>query len=329
IRRRARGARRRRRAAVWSALTAAGAAAVAAALVLPGLALPEEPPRDVHAAATRSPAPGKERFTEPDGTVYHWLGRIRVNPPTQLSASIEVPLSGKPLAVRMPCVNYGSALQPTVTVSVPGVATPFTVAGERAGYSGCEHSTPVDVQPLPATARTATINVEAYTAHRPVSKKKPSLLVTVDVYEWTPPAVAAPAPPPPKVPRSLLSGPEGKILAKQSITWPQAREITLDVPYTKKVAGLVIACSGGIAHRSRTDVWVNGRKLPDSFDCNPPPKDGGYPFAILRPDVVAGGGRLKVQVQLRTDRPEYLRRSGSMTVAVYGNPFHQAPPPPP
>ncbi|WP_204030990.1 hypothetical protein, partial [Sinosporangium siamense] len=328
VHRRARGARRRRRAAAWSALTAAGAAAVAAALVLPGLLIPEEPPRDVHAAATRSPAPGKERFTEPDGTVYRRLGRVRVDSPIQKSASIEVPLSGKPLAVRMPCVNRGIPEPPTVTVRVPGVATPFTLADKWAKYSGCAHGTAVDVQPLPPTARTATVNVEAFIMHHPVTKKQPPQIWTVDVYEWTPPAVAGPPPPSLKMPRSL-GGPEGKVLDKQSITWPQAREITLDVPYTKKVAGLVIACSGGIAHRSRTDVWVNGRKLPGSNVCASRPKDGSYTFTILRPDVVAGGGRLKVQVRLRTDRPEYLRRSGRMTVAVYGNPFHPAPPPPP
>lgn len=206
--------------------------------------------------------------------------------------------------------------QPDVTVKVPGVAKKFALLPIPDLSVGCEWKTPMDVMPLPAGARKATFVIEMPTL--PDGGRAPGRPRgwRFGVYEWTSPATMAAAPRPAEPPKSFGRRPEFTLLEKKSVTWPAAREVTVTVPNTSRRVAIIAFCDGDIAARFTLDGRVNGRLTMLGRLCGrmPNPDRGGY--GTLGSEQPRGK-TVTISVRVKTDIPEYLRRPGTLTLAVY------------
>ncbi|MEV1242712.1 hypothetical protein [Nonomuraea sp. NPDC049750] len=103
------------------------------------------------------------------------------------------------------------------------------------------------------------------------------------------------------------------MVAKGSATWPSTREVTLTVRNRGRGLAIVTYCGDGLAERLSQRLWVNGRLVKGPTHCSFPP-GAGYLDMGKRP---RSEKTTTVRVRLETSIPEYLRRPGTLTVAVY------------
>jgi len=295
-------------------LTAAVATAAALAVGVPAVVLGGWPgsrePGDLTAVSVADPIPA--RYVEPDGTVYRRVGAATLDPARGGSASFDVEVSGKPLAVLPDCQGGPSSGAPSVSARVPGVAKIFTLWGPLHLNMACDHGRAVDLMPLPEGTRRATFAVEASRSAtaRPRAWR-------IGVYEWTPPVRPKAAPAPVEPPAAFSRKPEFRRIAAKTVTWPAEREITLMVPHTGRQLAVLTYCGGGIAGRIDQENWVNGRAEKSTVHCgNPPPRGRGFNYSILGKPP-AGEKTVTLRIRISATIPEYLRRTGTLTVAVY------------
>ncbi|GIH91140.1 hypothetical protein ACFFMN_09110 [Planobispora siamensis] len=316
LRSRIRAARRRRVTAAVVAVALAVTAAVSGGLLLrhdPGdevqivTPLPDEPPGD-----TRLPA----RFTQSDGTVYRRAATAKIDFPRERSVTFEVELHGRPLALVVDCpgTRAGNPF-PVVTVRVPGTAKPFTMFPGISAVPMCGVASPVNVMPLPADARRATFVIKMNVMEGTESAKgrlRPGAW-RFGVYEWaphTPMRASAPAPEPPM---TFGTGDERfELVDSRTVTWPASREATLTFPNPGRPLAIVTSCGGDLSGGVVKEVGVGARTLRGSC-LRPQERVGGYTYF----PSPKGTGRVTVRVRLRAIITEYLRRPGTLTVAVY------------
>ncbi|MFC5818195.1 hypothetical protein [Nonomuraea harbinensis] len=300
LRGRVRRARRRRRLAV-------GAAAVlVVAGVGVGVPLGLRTPTDGGPTAVTVVDEIPARYEEPDGTDYRRIATATLDLAWQESVSVEVKLSGRPLAVLAHCTKESSMTAPKVTARVPGSAQVYRLS--RPAFLGfaCERGRAVDLEPLPDDARTATVTIRAQHPRRDGRWR-------LGVYEWTPPAEMPTAPAPYRPPASFSRNPTFHKIAQATTGWPGSREVTVRVRSTGRPIALVVACSGAIGGRVTQEVSVNGSPYKGFADCSPP---------FLRGPAYQGLGRLPkgtvtIRVKVGTDIAAYDHRPGTLTAAVY------------
>jgi hypothetical protein len=122
-------------------------------------------------------------------------------------------------------------------------------------------------------------------------------------------AASPPAEPPATISRKL------RLVTKAGTTWPASREVTLTVPGTGHGLAIVTYCGDGLAERLAQKLWVNGRPAGTS-GCSFPrtAREGSFTYLGKR---VPTGKTVTIKVRLVLPFPEYLRRPGTLTVAVY------------
>ncbi|MFF0312657.1 hypothetical protein ACFYSC_34965 [Streptosporangium sp. NPDC004379] len=299
LRARTRGARRRRLAAVTAAVTATVAVVTTGAIA--GLRGPDHVDQPTTAKVTEKlPA----RYEESDGTVYRRLTTAVFDPSREESKTFQVEVSGKPVAILPDCPSPKAA-QPNVSARVPGLDKDFMLSPAPFLMNSCERGKAVDMQPFPAGTRTVRFTVKAYSEKMPPGKWR------FGVYEWTPPATTRTASPPVDPPAKI--GKDLSLTAKGSATWPGTREVTLTVPNRGRSLAVVTYCGDDLAERLRHEVWVNGRPVKGFLVCSALP-ESGYLHLGKRP---SGEKTTTIRVHLETSIPQYLRRPGTLTVAVY------------
>ncbi|MDA0631929.1 hypothetical protein OUY22_00755 [Nonomuraea sp. MCN248] len=297
LRARTRGARRRRLSAVTVAVTAA--VAVVAAGTVVSLRGPEQVDQPITAKVTEKlPI----QYEESDGTVYRRLATATFDPSREQSKTFQVKVSGKPVAILPDCPSPKAA-PPHVTARVPGLNKNFTLSPVPFLMNSCERGKAVDMQPFPAGTRTVRVTVKPFPGGTPPGKWR------FGVYEWTPPATMRTASPPVEPPAKM--GKNFSLVAKGSTTWPSTREVTLTVPNRGRGLAIVTYCGDGLAERLSQKLWVNGRLVKSSTDCS---AGAGYLDMGKRP---RSEKTTTIRVRLETSIPEYLRRPGTLTVAVY------------
>ncbi|MER6952190.1 hypothetical protein ABT294_50090 [Nonomuraea sp. NPDC000554] len=304
LRARMRGARRRRIGAVAVAGVAATTVAVAGGL--PTLREADDTAPTTAAVTDKIPA----QYQESDGTVYRRIATATLDPRRGKSVTFDVEVNGKPLAVLPDCPK---PMYPAwVTVRVPGVSKAFTLSPLAQLQVGCEQHRAVDVMPLPAGTRRASVTVEV-----PKGVPQNAGALRVGVYEWTPPATikaaSRPAEPPARLGRR---SPEFTLLAKKTITWPRDREVTISVPNRGRMMAFMEYCGDDLAGRLVPEVpegRVNGRVVVVPPFC-PEVLTSGYTELGTHP---RSQKTVTIRVRLIAKVPEYLRRPGTMTLAVY------------
>ncbi|MGW2161087.1 hypothetical protein [Nonomuraea sp. NPDC001699] len=295
LRTRTRGARRRRLSAVAVAVTFAVAVVTVGTIV--SLRGPEQVDQPTTATVSEK---FPIQYEESDGTVYRRLAIAAFDPSREESTTFQVKVSGKPVAI-LPDCPHPKAGPPRVSVRVPGLNKDFTLSLKNS----CEQGKAVDTQLFPAGTRTVRFSVTTYPWVTPPGKWR------FGVYEWTPPATMRTASPP--VEPLAKIGKELSLVAKGSATWPGTREVTLTVPNRGHGLAIVTYCGDGLAERLSRKLWVNGR-LEDSGVCSFPPSGAGFLHLGKRP---SSEKTTTIRVRLETSIPEYLRRPGTLTVAVY------------
>ncbi|MEV4807778.1 hypothetical protein AB0K18_47960 [Nonomuraea sp. NPDC049421] len=297
LRARTRGARRLRLSAVAAAVTFA--VAVVAGGTVVSLRGPDQPTT----ANVTEKLPS--RYEESDGTVYRRLATATFDPARQASMLFEVEVSGKPVAILPDCPSPKAA-PPQVSADVPGLDKTFTLSPAPFLMNACERGKAVDVQPFPAGTRRVIFTVKGSPGRTAPGTWR------FGVYEWTPPSTMKTASPPAEPPAKL--GKELNLAAKATTTWPDSREVTVTVP--NRGLGLAVAtyCGDGLGDRLSRKVWVNGRLIKGGIDCSSKPGGGGFLYLGKR---LLSGKTTTIRVRLETSIPEYLRRPGSLTVAVY------------
>ncbi|WP_336210942.1 hypothetical protein [Nonomuraea sp. LPB2021202275-12-8] len=311
LRRRTGRARHRR-------LTAAVASAAALVVVVVvgvsgGLLGLGEPDRDdPTVASVADPIPA--RYVEPDGTVYRRIATATLDAQRQKSVSFDVEVGDRPLAILASCPTGATSETPNFFVRVPGVAKLFTTSPIPGMMSTCDDNRAMDVMPLPEGTRRATFTVE--TPRRGTARERPQRW-RFGVYEWTPPATLKAAPTPVEPPAKFSRQPEFRLVTKKTVTWPAAREVEVTVPYTGRQLALMAYCGGGIAGRLDREDRVNGRPTKTAVICESPPDGRGFGYAVLGTRTLPAKGPVTIQVRVKARIPEYLRRPGTLTVAVY------------
>ncbi|MEW9528718.1 hypothetical protein [Microbispora sp. NPDC049125] len=315
------GARRRRFTAVAGA--AAVAAVTAVAVVASGGVLSlhgtDEDGQIAASAAGSIPA----QFEEADGTVYRRVATATLDAPREKSVTFDVEVHGKPLAVLADCPTPSGVMAPEVAVRVPDVFKVFTLSPVSFLGAGCERNgaVPVDVAPLPAGTRRATFTIDAPTGFKNIAPHDRPERWRFGVYEWTPPPTMKAASPPAEPPPAIGGRPhEFTLVAKKSITWPAAREVTITVPNRGRSLAFVAYCGGDIARRLIQEVRVNGRPVKGSTTCIAGTADRRIPFTDLGGPKPRSQKTVTIQVRLVAKIAEYRQRPGTLTVAVYGKP---------
>ncbi|MGW3342031.1 hypothetical protein ACWDA3_01940 [Nonomuraea rubra] len=284
---------------------AAGAVAVAVAVVAAYLIPGQAGPVPLRAPAAARPGL-PERFTSPDGTEYRRVGLVTL---TGTEASIDVPVSGKPLEVATWCDGSLNRM-PVVYVNSRRVHAPGYGCGD-----GLPRLVPVDV-PKGSTEATLTFDRSAegcvsLTEDGPCVPEQPDTAVRdVGVYEWTPPAMAVEPPRikalPPEVDRLRLAG-------SASGRWPGATSFTL----TGRGAGTVtvhLLCSGDLAQRMWFKFWVGGVEGRTRLGCSSWTR-GPFPDAGMELEVPRGE---QVTVTVRTGMwGEYTNRPVRWSAGLY------------
>ncbi|GAA4918522.1 hypothetical protein GCM10023334_020720 [Nonomuraea thailandensis] len=247
-----------------------------------------------------------ERFTSPDGTEYRRVGLVTL---TGAEASIDVPVSGKPLEVVTPC-DGGRNRMPVVYVNSRRVHALGFGCGD-----GLPPLLPVDV-PRGSTVARLTFDrtpegCVSLTADGPCVPEPPDTAVRdVAVYEWTPPAMTIE---PPRI-KALPPHLDGRRLADSaSGTWPGATSFTL----TGSGAGTVtvdLLCSGDLAQRMWFKFWVNGEEGRARMGC-PSWTRGPFPKASTELEVPPGE---RITVTVRTGMwGEYTNRPVRWSAGLY------------
>jgi hypothetical protein len=299
VRARIRRTRLRRRASAGAVTLAV--VAVAAYLVpgQAGLIVPGETPP----AAARQELP--ERFTSPDGTEYRRVGLVTL---TGTEASIDVPVSGKPLEVATPCDGDRNRM-PVVHVNSRRVHVPRYGCGD-----GLPYLLPVDV-PQGSTRATLTFDRSEEGCVIPVEDgpcvpEQPDTAVRdIGVYEWTPPAMTIEPARIGALPGQL----DGRRLADSaSGRWPGVSSVTL----TGSGAGPVsvsLLCSGDLAQRMWFKFWINGKEGRTTVGC--PWAEGSSPSAGLELEAPEGE---RVTVTVQTGMwGEYTNRPVRWSAGLY------------
>lgn len=302
LRARTRGARRRRLSAVTVAV--AFAVAVVAAGTIVSLRGPDQVDQPTTAKVTEKlPI----QYEESDGTVYRRLATATFDPSREESKTFQVEVSGKPVAILPECPSPKAA-PPHVSARVPGLNKDFTLAPVPFLMNSCERGKAVDMQPFPAGTRTVRFTVKTSPGRTPPRKWR------FGVYEWTPPATMRTASPPVDPPAKI--GEDLSLVTKGSATWPGTREVTLTVRNRGRGLAIVTYCGDGLAERLSHKLWVNGRLVKSLTLCSAPPTTRGAGFLHMgkRP---RSEKTTTIRVRLETSIPEYLRRPGTLTVAVY------------
>ncbi|MEU1722657.1 hypothetical protein [Nonomuraea sp. NPDC005692] len=302
LRARTRGARRRRLSAVAVAVTCAVAVVTAGTIVsLRGPAQVDQP--TTAKVTDKLPI----QYEESDGTVYRRLATATFDPSREESTTFQVKVSGKPVAI-LPDCPHPKAAPPPVSAWVPGLDKSYTLSPAPFLMNSCERGKAVDMQPLPAGTRTVRFTVKRDLGRTPPGKWR------FGVYEWTPPATmrtaSRPVEPPAKIGETL------NLVTKGSATWPGTREVTLTVRNRGRGLAIVTYCGDGLTERLSNKMWVNGRLHQSPLPCSAPPTTrlAGYVHIGKRP---RGEKTTTIRVRLETSIPEYLRRPGTLTVAVY------------
>ncbi|HUP99572.1 MAG TPA: hypothetical protein VM093_03850 [Aeromicrobium sp.] len=301
LRARPRGSRRLRLSAV------AVAVAVVAAGAFVSLGGPDEVDQPTSAQVTEKlPA----QYEESDGTVYRRLATVTFDPSKEKSKTFPVEVSGKPVAILPDCPST-KTWPPQVTARVPGKSKTYTLSPTPFLMNSCAHGTAVDMVPFPAGTQRVTFTVKAI--DKPSEGKW-----RFGVYEWTPPATAKVASPPVEPPVTI--GRKLNLITKGSATWPASREVTVTLPAKGRNLAIVVYCGGDLAERMPAKLWVNGRLLKGLAYCGFPPT------AMVATFTSWGRGKrslddetVTIKVRLGAPIPEYLRRSGTLTVAVYNS----------
>ena len=295
-----RGARRRRLSAITVAVTFA--VAVVAAGTIVSLRGPDQVDQPTTAKVTEKlPI----QYEESDGTVYRRLATAAFDPSRETSKTFQVEVSGKPVAILPDCPSPKAA-PALVSARVPGLNKDFTLSPVAFLMNSCERGKAVDMQPFPAGTRTVRFTVKAYPGSTPPRKWR------FGVYEWTPPATMRTASPPVDPPAKI--GEKLNLVTKGSATWPGTREVTLTVRNRGRGLAIIIYCGDGLAERLTSEVWVNGRLRSPALCSAPPTRETGFRHMGKRP---RGEKTTTIRVRLETPIPEYLRRPGTLTVAVY------------
>ncbi|MEU7858514.1 hypothetical protein [Nonomuraea sp. NPDC049141] len=293
-----RGARRRRLSAVTAAVTVA--VAVVAAGTVVSLRGPDQVDQPTTASVTEKlPI----QYEESDGTVYRRLATATFDPSREESRTFQVEVSGKPVAILPDCPSPKAA-PPQVRARVPGLNKDLPLFL----MNSCARGKAADMQPFPAGTRTVKFTVKPYPGSTLPGKWR------FGVYEWTPPTTMRTASPPVDPPAKI--GKDLSLVTKGSTTWPGTREVTLTVPNRGRGLAIVTYCGDGLAERLNQKLWVNGRPVKGSIDCSAPPTTSGAGYLDMgkRP---RSEKTTTIRVRLETSIPEYLRRPGTLTLAVY------------
>ncbi|SDH93503.1 hypothetical protein SAMN05421505_12734 [Sinosporangium album] len=320
LRARLRGSRRRRLTA--AALTAtAGAAAVAVAVtVLPAGNVVTAPDRSNDTRVLAAPSgPFQPQIVESDGTVYRRLATAMLDPLSKKPTSVDVELSGKPLAVLWDCPG-GLAAQynfPLVTAEVPGASVPIGLSPNGTLTGTCQDGRPIDMQPLPAGARRATLTFAAGAAD-PATRPRKLPVWRFGVYEWTPPGPGEAVPPSPLTPAPI----EGRtVVGTTRGTWPATQELKITVPAKGRNFTFITYCGKHLARRIAGDLRINGRLInaPVTVTCFDPSLQarGHRIFTMLGDADSRGRKTITISVRLRTHISHYRQRPGALSLVVY------------
>ncbi|GAA3112592.1 hypothetical protein [Nonomuraea salmonea] len=298
LRARARGARRRRLA------TVAAAVSFAVAVVAGGTVVSLRGPDQPTTANMTEKLPS--RYEESDGTVYRRLATATFDPARQASVLFEVEVSGKPVAILPDCPSPKAA-PPQVIASVPGLDKTFTLSPAPFLMNACERGKAVDMQPFPAGTRTVIFTVKGSPERTAPGKWR------FGVYEWTPPATMKPASPPA---RAAREGPEGARPGRQG-HHHLARQPRGDGHRAEQ--GPRPGRRHLLRRRSRRPAQPEGvgERTPDQGQRRLlllAGRGGGFLYLGKR---LLSGKTTTIRVRLETSIPEYLRRPGTLTVAVY------------
>ncbi|TYB53794.1 hypothetical protein FXF51_48960 [Nonomuraea sp. PA05] len=317
LRARAGAARRRRLATVAVAVAGVAAASVVVAGVLVNPRPVIRHLDDETTATSVSPHLLPTSFTEPDGTVYRRITTATLDAPKKDEVTVEVEVSGKPLAIMADCPSGAGKLVPQVRVVRPG-ADPWALTPMSSLLKLCETHRPIDLVPFPSGTREGKLVI---TMPKP-SKVMPEQRAKrwrFGVYEWTPPATLPPAPAAVAPPRTFGGTPPVyRLIGSSSAVWPAAREVSVAVPARGRDWALVVYCGGGIAGRLTGEVHVTGRSQPDKdYYCTEPPSERGVGFNMVGSARPGPDGKVTVRVKLSSLYEEYGRRPGTLTVAVY------------
>ncbi|NJP95933.1 hypothetical protein HCN51_41965 [Nonomuraea sp. FMUSA5-5] len=319
LRARTRAVRRRR-------LTVAAVAGVAAAsVVAAGFLVRPQPsarvlePREAPVPAAAPTADVHElpaRFEEADGTVYRRVATATLDAPKRDKVTFEVKVSGKPLAIMADCPAGTRGSVPQVRMVRPGPDV-WALTPMSSLVKVCDRHQPTDLVPFPEGTRRGTLSI---------TMPKPSKAIPGErarrwrfgVYEWTPPATMPPAPAPVAPPKTFGGAPpDYRLVGSASAVWPAAREVTVSVPPPGGQWALVIYCGGGLGGRLTGEVYVNGRPQNMESYCPEPPSADRVGFSMLGAARPGPDGKVTVRVRLSSAIPEYQRRPGTLTVAVY------------
>ncbi|MEV5560818.1 hypothetical protein AB0L44_44900 [Nonomuraea wenchangensis] len=300
LRARARGARRRRLSAVAVAVTFA--VAVVAGGTIVSLHGPDQVDQPTTAKVTEKlPI----QYEEPDGTVYRRLATATLDSSREESTTFQVEVSGKPVAI-LPDCPYSKAAPPRISARVPGLNKNFTLSPAPFLMNSCALGKARDMQPFPTGTRTVKFTVESLPGHTAPGVWR------FGVYEWTPAATMRTASPPVEPPATLSK--DLRLVAKGSTTWPGTREVTLTVPNRGRGLALVTYCGDGLAERLSQKLWVNGRLVKGLMSCSFSPRGAGF---LLLGKRLSSKKTTTIRVRLETSIPEYQRRPGTLTMAVY------------
>jgi hypothetical protein len=150
------------------------------------------------------------------------------------------------------------------------------------------------------------------------------------VYEWTPPAMARPAPPVPWLPRSYTGDNtttgHGKAqlrkIASRSGDWPSDRTAVFTVPFHGRNLDISVVCAGAIADRLQVTMQVNGSpasELPCASWVPGQQPPGNTGFTGQR------GKRYTLTFRIKAPSPftaaAYAKRAASWTIGIYEEEF--------
>ncbi|WP_283138882.1 hypothetical protein [Rhizohabitans arisaemae] len=310
--------RRRRFTAFGAAVAVAGvtAVAVAASGTLAGSDKARLGTSDASLSGTATVADGlPAEYTEEDGTVYRRVATATLDGPREKSVKVHVAVSGKPLAILSDCPRDHHSNLVRIEARAEGASKPLSRSPDVA--LGCDTERAVDVGPIPAGVRRVSLSFGA-TLQRDSGQHAKVERWRFGVYEWTPPATMKAPPPvlePPAVRKNKRGETEMTLIGKKSVTWPSSREVTITVPNTGKRILVVVNCRGDIVNRLTVESRVNRRPLYDLGNCR-----DGFPTSIggtIPEKVPSSEKTVTFQIRLAPGVPEYLRRPGTITLALF------------
>jgi hypothetical protein len=287
----------------------AGLLAIAAAVgVVSGVTLAHE--HGPGHAASYSGAPLPASFIAPDGAAYRRLAVISMTERAQRSASLTVTAGSEPVDVMASCDKPASGFFVLVKVN-----------GTSVGILTCQ-STP---QLLGLPVRPGQQARITFTGA--LALGSPDVHWRLAAYAWTPPAVARPASPVPRLPDSY-TGPNTtaghgnalrRLVASRSGDWPGDRTATFTLTYHRgRSLDVSMVCAGAIASRLQVSFQVDGsggQQVPCTSTAPGSPQSGstiggrpGKPITLTFRIQAPGPG---------TAAAAYAKRAASWVIAVY------------